>query len=98
MKNNVFTGLFAGLAGPFIMYLIIQGIFFLLESLGISNGPMSYKDSIRPRTVYLFSICGNILLVNYFQRKDKKEIIRGVALMTVAYAMAWLIYYGKELL
>ncbi len=98
IKNNVFSGLFIGLVFPFTFYLLVQGLFMTLEAMDISNGPYSYKESIRERTVYLICICSNILSVQYFQRRDRKEVMRGIALMTMLFALAWLFTYGQELL
>lgn len=98
IKNNVFSGLFVGLVFPFAFYLVIQGLFWVLEAAGISNGPFSYKESISERTVYLICICSNILSVQYFQRRDMKESTRGIALMTVLFAMIWAFIYLRELL
>jgi len=98
IKNNVFSGFFVGLVFPFAFYLVVQGLFMALESMGISNGPFSYKESISDRTVYLICICSNILSVQYFQRRVMKETTRGIALMTVLFAMFWLFTYGRGLL
>lgn len=98
IKNNVFSGFFVGLVFPFAFYLVIQGLFMALEGIGISNGPLSYKESISERTIYLICICSNILSVQYFQRRDMKDTTRGIAMMTVLFAMFWFFTYGKELL
>lgn len=98
IKNNVFSGLFVGLVFPFACYLAIQGLFLSLKAAGISNGPLSYKESISERTIYLICICGNILGVQFFQRRDQKETIRGIAMMTVLFAMIWAFTYLRELL
>ncbi len=97
MKNNIYTGLFMGLIFPFAFYFIIQGFFRLLDVMDITNGPLSYGESIRDRTIFLFCICANIIVLQIFQRRAMKEVTRGIAVLTVVLAIAWLINYGSEI-
>ena len=95
--NKVLFGLLFGLATSIIGYGVISLLFDAMVSTGIMDE--AYGDAYfqRQRTIWLISICANIIGVQMFRKRKNQNIQRGVAIFTVLAAAIWVFYYKDSL-
>jgi len=94
-KNSLLTGLLAGLLVPVLGYFLIFG---LLQGLTILRDSAVISENFRERTLFLVSICFNLIPLQVFQIRRWPESVRGVVLVTGLYALTWFILFGRQLL
>jgi hypothetical protein len=95
-RNAFWMGLIAGLVLPFVGYAILLTIFEQLEAAGFMSSE-GFAPNFRQRTVTLVALCLNIFPFNYYYKRRFTNSMRGIAVVTVLYAVAWVITFGKDL-
>jgi amino acid permease len=96
-NDNIWLGIIVGLIIPFVGYAIIQTLFEGLASLSEATGGR-LSDNFRERTLGVLAICLNIIPLQIFQRRKHYQSIRGLIFPTVAYAILWVVLFGKDVL
>ncbi len=101
MKRSTFDALMVGIAFgisvPVLCYLSLEGMLGMAIDWGwMEQLPASAVDR-RLRSLYLFAICSNILLVQYFQKKKWDIALRGAIVATLIYAIVWIFYFQEVL-
>lgn len=96
-RNAIWLGLLLGLAIPFVGYALLLTLFEQLDAAGLLNNK-GFSANFRQRTLTIVALCLNVIPFNYFYKRRHLHSMRGIAIVTVLYAVAWVIYYGNELL
>ncbi|HMN90716.1 MAG TPA: hypothetical protein PKD70_01360 [Saprospiraceae bacterium] len=95
-RNKIWIGLLIGAALPFVGYAILLMVYDQLDAIGWTSRT-GLSDNFRQRTLGVIAICLNLIPLNYFQRRRNFESVRGIAIMTVLYAIGWVLYFGKTI-
>lgn len=95
--NKLWIGIAIGLLVPFTAYGILLMIYDQLDAFGILN-PTGMSLTFRERTIALIAIIANILPVQLLNRRHMLDAMRGVVFPTLVYVIAWMYYYGMDLL
>ncbi len=96
-RGNIWIGLFTGLVLPLAGYALIWLILQSLEPLGLVSSE-GFAPNFRERTAAVLAICLNLIPFNRWQQQRKMQSVRGVAVMTVLYALGWMIFFGRQIL
>ena len=95
-KNALWIGLVLGLVIPFVGYALLLTLFEQLDAAGFLSGE-GFSQNFRQRTIAIVALCLNVFPFNYFYKKRQLNTMRGIAVVTVLYGIAWVVYFGKEL-
>lgn len=95
-QNKLWIGLVIGLVVPFVGYALLLTIYDQLDAMGATSS-IGFSDNFRQRTLGVIAICLNLIPLNIFQRKRFGESVRGMAIVTVLYAVGWVIYFGSSI-
>jgi len=95
--NSVIVGVLISLGTTIAGFGIISLLFEFMTSTGFMDDPAGSGNS-RPRTIWLISICMNIIGIQVFRKRKTHATQRGISIMTVLAAFGWFFYYGKSLL
>jgi len=93
--DKFWIGGLIGLAIPFVGYAIIL---IILEQLSGVDSLSSLNFDFRTRTVGLLAIALNIIPIRFFTKKRANEGVRGVVVISMIYAAAWLFQFGSKFL
>lgn len=96
IRNKRWFGLVIGLIVPFVGYAILLTIYDQLDTLGWTSS-IGFSANFRVRTLGVIAICLNLIPLNIFQRRRFSETVRGIAIVTVIYAIAWVAYFGSSI-
>lgn len=94
--NSVITGILISAGVILAGYGIISLIFEFMVSQGVMDEAGS-QGGKRQRTIWLLSICANIIAIQFLGKRKTRNTQRGVAILTVLSAFAWAAYYYKSL-
>ncbi|MBK7872874.1 MAG: hypothetical protein IPJ74_20480 [Saprospiraceae bacterium] len=94
IQNKLWIGLLIGLLVPFVGYALLLTIYDQFDAMGWTSS-IGFSANFRVRTLGVIAICLNLIPLNLFQRRRFGEAVRGIAVMTVIYAIAWVIYFGN---
>ncbi len=92
IQNKFWLGGLIGLIVPFVGYALLLTIYDQLDNLGWTSS-VGFSQNFRVRTLAVIAICLNLIPLNIFQRRRFQELVRGIAVATVLYAVAWAVYY-----
>lgn len=90
-RNEIWIGLVVGLLLPFVGYALLLS---LNDYLMTNN----YSTGFRPRSLALIAVCLNILPMNVFMSRSQGQSMRGILIVTMAYAIVWFLYFRESLL
>ncbi len=90
--DKILVGLLAALVIPFIAYAL------LLQAGDWLGNAAERSITFEPRTIALVAICLNVLPMNYFRRAYHNKSLRGLVIGTMGLALAWFVYFGRDLL
>lgn len=96
-KNELWVGFITGLVIPIAGYALLAFIFEQIALIGWASGE-GFSPTFRERTLTLVALCFNIIPFNSYQKRRQLHSMRGIAIITVIYAVAWVVYFGKEIL
>lgn len=95
-KNNVWIALCIGLALPIITYaLLLTG----METFDV-YGPLTQvklAESIKPRTLALVSLCIDVFVMRWYQRRRYDDSMQGVFIAIGIFAIVWIAKYSGEI-
>ena len=95
-RNKIWIGLVLGILCPAAGFLLLYGIFYLLELRGAASG-VGFSPDFRERTLAIVAIALNLLPMNYYRRRRWDLSMRGVVIATATLAFVWLFRYGIHL-
>lgn len=91
-------GILWGLIIPFVGVAILMMLDENLVGMKLEiREDYPYKGQPK-RTLFLLGLCLNLIPLRIFQNRNWFESIRGLIFPTVAYAFAWMIYFGSLLM
>ncbi len=96
-RNAIWVGLLIGLLLPFVGYALLLTIFEQLSTAGFLSSE-GFSPNFRQRTLSIVALCLNIFPFNYFFKRRHTRSMRGIAIVTVLYAIAWVVYFSEDLL
>jgi len=96
-RDKLWIGLIMGLLIPFVGYALLLTLFEQLDAAGFLSSE-GFSPNFRQRTLTIVALCLNIFPFNYAYRQRAIHVMRGISIVTVLYAAAWVIYFGNELL
>ncbi len=94
IQNKLWIGLLIGLLLPFVGYALLLTVYDQLDAMGWTSS-IGFSANFRVRTLGVIAICLNLIPLNIFQRRRFGETVRGIAVMTVLYAIGWVLYFGN---
>ena len=96
-RNAIWFGLVLGLLVPFVGYALFMTIFEQLEALGLMS-KIGMTPYFRERTSAILAIGLNLLVLNFYQKRRYYNTVRGIVVLTGAYVIGWLVYFGQYVL
>ena len=96
-KNSLPFGLLAALNVPAIAFVLLYGLFELLELIGWMSDS-GFRPKFRERTTSIIAIGINAILLNSFQEKRLFETVRGIVIATVILVALWVYLFGEYVL
>ena len=95
-KNSVLLGLIIGLFVPIVTYAVLLTTLEFIDSYaGFSQ--VQLATALKPRTLALVALCGNILTMQYYRRLRADESMRGVFIAVGICAVLWIARYSSEI-
>jgi hypothetical protein len=95
-RNEIWVGLFYGLALPLGGFFLLYNLFSLLEIKGAASGA-GFSENFRERTLAIVAIALNLFILSRFRRLRWENAMRGVVIATSLLAFGWLFLYGLKL-
>ncbi len=86
-----------GLILPVVVYALLLTLFEQMEVMGWLSSE-GFSEHFRERTLSIVALCINLLPFNRFQKRREQNAMRGIAIVTVLFGLAWLGYFASELL
>ena len=96
-KDSVWFGLGVGLIVPAAVYALLLTIYTLLDSMGIFSD-VGFAEDFRIRTLALFSICANLVLMQRFKKAYRHETIRGLLISSMILIAIWFFMFGRKMI
>ncbi len=96
-RNELWVGFILGLIIPVAAFSLLSMLFEQIALFGWVNNE-GFSPTFRQRTLTLVALCFNLIPFNHFQKRRLLLSMRGIAVITVIYAVAWVVYFGKEIL
>ena len=96
-EDNIMIGIAIGITVPVLGYLLLDGIFGLLDTLEI-RGPGQTTISFKERTTMLVSLCANLIPFWIMSKMRNDNTMRGILIATAIYAIGWFVFYGSTIL
>jgi len=97
-NDNLFIGLMLGATFPVVGYMLFEGLFELLQSMGIMEDISFGIAEKRQRTMALIGICFNIIPLQYLRKKGYDALLRGIMIATLIYCIVWVYHFRHGLL
>ena len=96
-RDSFWLGLGAGLLVPAIAYAFLLTLYQLLDSMGVLSD-IGFAEDFRLRTLALFSICADLILMQRFRRSYQHETIRGILMASMLLVGIWFWVFGLKIL
>ena len=96
-RDSFWLGIGAGLLLPAAIYGVLLLIYQLLESMGVLSD-IGFAEDFRLRTLALFSICANLVLMSRYRRSYHHETIRGILMASMLLIGIWFWIFGLKIL
>lgn len=96
-RDSFWLGLGAGLLVPGIAYALLLTIYQLLDSMGVLSD-IGFAEDFRIRTLALFSICGNLFLMQRYRNSYHQETIRGILMASMLLVGIWFWIFGLKIM
>ena len=96
-RDSFWLGFGAGLIVPVIVYGVLLTLYQLLDSMGVLSD-IGFAEDFRLRTLALFSICSNLILMQRYRRSYHHETIRGILMASMLLVGIWFWMFGLKIL
>ncbi len=95
--DKIWVGIAAGFCIPFTLYGILLMIYEQLDHAGIFGNP-DLDANYRQRTIAVIALIGNALAMQWLNKHNAEQAMRGVVVPSIVYISLWLWLFGKDLL
>jgi len=96
-KDSVWFGIAVGLLVPAGVYALLITIYTLLDTMGIFSD-VGFADDFRIRTLALFAICANLVMMQRFKSAYRHETIRGILVASMILVVIWFVFFGAKMI
>jgi hypothetical protein len=96
-RNSFWLGFGIGILVPGIIYAILLTIYQLLDTMGVLSD-IGFAEDFRVRTLALFAICSNLILMQRYQKAHQSETIRGILMASMLLVGIWFWVFGLKIL
>ncbi|HZV68350.1 MAG TPA: hypothetical protein VFG10_02370 [Saprospiraceae bacterium] len=96
-RDSFWLGLGAGLLVPALAYAILLTIYQLLDTMGVLSD-IGFAEDFRIRTLALFAVCSNLILMNRYRKSYHHETIRGILMASMLLVGIWFWIFGFKIL
>ena len=96
-KDSVWFGISVGLLVPAAIYALLITIYTLLDTMGIFSD-VGFAEDFRIRTLALFAIVANLVMMQRFRNSYKHETMRGVLIASMILVMIWFFIFGIKII
>jgi hypothetical protein len=100
IKNNFPFGLAFGVLLPIIFYPILVHLdkWIVVNDIinKITGNPHIIWGGFKDSTLFLLTICTNLVPTFFANRKRLDEFVRGIMIPTVVYCFVWFFYYWND--
>lgn len=96
-KDSVWFGIGLGLIVPALVYALLLTIYTLLDSMGIFSD-VGFAEDFRIRTLALFSVCANLVMMQRFRKSYRDETMRGVLIASMILVVIWFFFFGIKII
>ena len=96
-RNSFWLGLGIGILVPGIVYAILLTLYQLLDTMGVLSD-IGFSEDFRVRTLALFAICSNLVLMSTYQKTHHNETIRGILMASMLLVGIWFWIFGLKIL
>lgn len=96
-KDSVWFGISVGLLVPAAIYALLITIYTLLDTMGIFSD-VGFAEDFRIRTLALFAIVANLVMMQRFKNSYKHETMRGVLIASMILVMIWFFIFGIKII
>ncbi len=96
-KNHIGIGLLLGTFIPISGYLIMMGIFSLIDDSGALDSVQSMSTMFRERTLSICAIALNAIIMRRYDKWRYTQTMRGIVLPTFVFVVVW-VFYFKDIL
>lgn len=91
-QNTVIAGIIWGLVIPFVGVALLMVLDEWTVELVNNKAYIGQKQ----RTLFLLGICLNLIPFQIYRNRKMDKGLRGVGLITMAYAVLWFIFFASE--
>lgn len=96
-KDSVWFGIALGLLVPAAVYALLITIYTLLDSMGIFSD-VGFAEDFRIRTLALFAVCANLVMMQRLKSEYRHETIRGILVASMLLVVIWFIFFGAKMI
>ena len=96
-KDSVWFGIGIGLLVPAAIYAVLITIYTLLDTMGIFSD-VGFAEDFRIRTLALFAVCGNLVLMQRFRNSYRHETMRGILIASMILVLIWFFIFGIKII
>ena len=96
-KDTVWRGLAFGVIVPVLVYAFLLTLYTILDAMGIFSD-VGFAEDFRVRTLILFSICSNLILMQRFRKSYRNETIRGILIASMILVLIWFLLFGVKII
>ena len=96
-KDSVWLGIGLGILIPAVVYALLLTIYTLLDTMGVFSD-VGFAEDFRIRTLALFAICSNLVVMQRFKKSYRNETIRGVLVASMVLVFIWFLIFGIKII
>lgn len=96
-KDSVWRGIGLGILVPVIVYAALLTLYTVLDSMGIFSD-VGFAEDFRVRTLALFAICANLILMQRYRKSYQNETIRGILVASMIIVLIWFLFFGIKII
>ena len=96
-RNSFWLGFGIGILVPGIIYAVLLTLYQILDSMGVLSD-IGFSEDFRVRTLALFAVCSNLVLLQRYQKARHSESIRGILMASMLLVGIWFWVFGLKIL
>ena len=96
-KDSLLLGLGIGILIPAGVYAILLTLYTLLDSIGVFSD-IGFAEDFRIRTLALFAICSNLIVMQRFKNSYRHETMRGILMASMILVVIWFFVFGIKIM
>ena len=96
-KDSLLLGLGLGIIIPAAVYAVLLTLYTILDSLEVFSD-IGFAEDFRIRTLALFAICANLVMMQRFKNAYRHETIRGILMASMILVVIWFFVFGIKIM